>query len=338
MATLKDIAREARTSVAVVSKVLNNSKTTATVRKDVEERIIAVARRLGYRPNLLARGLLKGETYTIGVVLTYPSAAFLSSFMASQIISGIWDKLRRTGYSIFLKAPKTKKAGFFPPIDDLNGRVDGVIAIGPVRRDDKEIAKWNKIDIPIVLIGTHPKFKGNRVDYDNEGGAYLATRYLLDKGHKRIALIGIGLETSFMEDRFNGYKRALVEEGIEVREELIKLGSWSERFGYTAAKALLSLKDPPTAIFISIGDHIRGVCEAVREKGLKPPQDVDLFSFNRFQGDFTFDIPLVSLNTSSYKMGLLGAATLLMVMAGKSKMPVKRLLQIKEIINIEGRR
>ncbi|MEM0010602.1 MAG: LacI family DNA-binding transcriptional regulator, partial [Candidatus Bathyarchaeia archaeon] len=106
MVTLKDIAREAGTSVTIVSKVLNKSKTTAKVGKDVRERILAVAKRLGYRPNVLARGLQKGKTYTIGVVLTYPSPAFLSSFMASQIISGIWDKVRKAGYSIFLKAPK----------------------------------------------------------------------------------------------------------------------------------------------------------------------------------------------------------------------------------------
>ncbi|MBC7327895.1 LacI family DNA-binding transcriptional regulator [bacterium] len=226
MATLKDIAREVGTSVAVVSKVLNNSKTTATVTEEMRKRILATAKKLGYRPNVLARGLVKGKTYTIGVLLTYPSPAFLSSFMASQIISGIWDRVRKVGYSIFLKAPNAKKAGFFPPIEDLRGRVDGVIAIGPVRSDDKEVLKWNDIDIPLVMIGTHPHFKGNRVDYDNEGGAYLGTKHLLRRGHQRIGLIGIGLETSFMEDRFRGYKRALQEKGISIDDELVKLLSW----------------------------------------------------------------------------------------------------------------
>lgn len=336
MATLKDIAREAGTSVAVVSKVLNNSRTTASVREDVKERILAVAKRLGYRPNVLARGLLKGKTYTIGIVLTYPSPAFLSSFMASQIISGIWDKARRAGYSIFLKAPKARRTGFFPPIDDLRGRVDGVIAIGPVRGDDKEVLKWNDIDIPLVLIGTHPQFKGNRVDYDNEGGAYIATRYLLNKGHRRIALVGIGLETSFMKNRFDGYKRALSERGIGVDESLVKLGNWSESFGYSSTKQLLSLREPPTAIFIAISEHIRGVCEAVRESGLKVPEEIELLSFDRMGSGFVFDIPLLSLNTSLYKMGLLGARMLLRVIEGKVKTPMVRRLPVGRIIQTAG--
>ncbi|MGB9878146.1 MAG: LacI family DNA-binding transcriptional regulator, partial [bacterium] len=126
MATLKEIAKEAGTSVAVVSKVLNNSRTTAIVRPDIKKRILLVAKKLGYQPNILARVLVKGKTYTIGVVCTCPSPAFLSSFMASQIISGIWDKAR--------------KSGFFPSIEDLKGRVDGVIALGhqeELWRDEK---------------------------------------------------------------------------------------------------------------------------------------------------------------------------------------------------------
>jgi DNA-binding LacI/PurR family transcriptional regulator len=336
MATLKDIAKEAGTSVAVVSKVLNKSRTTATVRPEIKKRILEVAKKLGYQPNILARGLVKGKTYTIGVLFTYPSPAFLSSYMASQIISGIWDKARRAGYSLFLKAPKARKSGFFPPIEDLKGRVDGVIALGPVREDDKEVLKWNEIDIPLVLVGTHPHFKGNRVDYDNERGGYLATRYLLQKGHKRIAIVGISLETSFMADRFNGYKRALWEKGLEVDEELVKLKSWSERDGYIAGRELLELREPPTAIFISIGEHIRGVCEAVREKGLRVPQDLELLCFDRLSENLLPGMPLLSLDTYQYKLGLIGMRTLLSIIEGKVKKPQEIKIPIRKVVRLMG--
>ena len=336
MATLKDIAKEAGTSVAVVSKVLNKSRTTATVRPEIKKRILEVAKKLGYQPNILARGLVKGKTYTIGVLFTYPSPAFLSSYMASQIISGIWDKARRAGYSLFLKAPKARKSGFFPPIEDLKGRVDGVIALGPVREDDKEVLKWNEIDIPLVLVGTHPHFKGNRVDYDNERGGYLATRYLLQKGHKRIAIVGISLETSFMADRFNGYKRALLEKGLDVDEELVKLKSWSERDGYIAGRELLELREPPTAIFISIGEHIRGVCEAVREKGLRVPQDLELLCFDRLSENLLPGMPLLSLDTYQYKLGLIGMRTLLSIIEGKVKKPQEIKIPIRKVVRLMG--
>lgn len=336
MATLKEISKEAGTSVAVVSKVLNKSKTTATVRPEIKKKILEVAKRFGYHPNILARGLVKGKTYTIGVLFTYPSPAFLSSFMASQIISGIWDKARRAGYSLFLKAPKARKSGFFPPIEDLKGRVDGVIALGPVREDDKEVLKWNEIDIPLVLVGTHPHFKGNRVDYDNERGGYLATRYLLQKGHKRIAIVGISLETSFMADRFNGYKRALWEKGLEVDEELVKLKSWSERDGYIAGRELLELREPPTAIFISIGEHIRGVCEAVREKGLRVPKDLELLCFDRLSENLLPGMPLLSLDTYQYKLGLIGMRTLLSIIEGKVREPQEIKIPIGKVVRLMG--
>ncbi|MBC7330588.1 LacI family DNA-binding transcriptional regulator [bacterium] len=336
MATLKDIAREAGTSIAVVSKVLNKSRTTATVRPEIKERILEVAKNLGYQPNILARGLVKGKTYTIGVLFTYPSPAFLSSYMASQVISGIWDKARRAGYSLFLKAPKAGKAGFFPPIEDLKGRVDGVIALGPVREDDKEVLKWNEIDIPLVLVGTHPRFKGNRVDYDNEKGGYLGTRFLLQKGHKRIAIVGISLETSFMADRFNGYKRALLEKGLEVDEELVKLKSWSERDGYIAGRELLELREPPTAIFISIGEHIRGVCEAVREKGLSVPKDLELLCFDMLSEDLLPGMPLLSLDTNLYKLGLAGTGALLAIIGRKARQTLEIKIPIRKIVKVKG--
>jgi DNA-binding LacI/PurR family transcriptional regulator len=256
--------------------------------------------------------------------------------MASQIISGIWDKARRAGYSLFLKAPKARKSGFFPPIEDSKGRVDGVIALGPVREDDKEVLKWNEIDIPLVLVGTHPHFKGNRVDYDNERGGYLATRYLLQKGHKRIAIVGISLETSFMADRFNGYKRALLEKGLDVDEELVKLKSWSERDGYIAGRELLELREPPTAIFISIGEHIRGVCEAVREKGLRVPQDLELLCFDRLSENLLPGMHLLSLDTNHYKLGLTGMRALLGIFVGKASEPVEMRIPIRKIVKVKG--
>lgn len=334
MITLKDIAKRAGTSVAVVSKVLNGSKTTAAVREDIRERVLALAKRLGYHPHPIAQGLAKGRTFTIGIVFTYPPLAYLSNFMVSQVIYGIWDKARKMGYNIFLKAPKAQKAGFFPPIADLKGRVDGVIAMGPVRIDDREIEKWNDIDIPLVLLGTHPNYKGSKVDYDNEGGAFLATNYLLNKGHKRIAIIGVGLHYPFMQDRFNGYNKALKRKGLEVSTELVKLVGWRGREGYRACKELLALSSPPTAIFICVGEHIRGVYEAIKESGFRVPQDVELISFDRLPEDFLLGIPLLSLNTFPYTVGLRGTQLLLNIIEGKVHPPKSVRVSLQTIVSV----
>ncbi len=335
MATLKEIARIVGTSVPVVSKVLNNSKTTVRVQPKVRERIIQVARELGYRPHPLARGLAKGKTYVIGVLFTYPSPAYLSSLLSAQILAGIWDKARKEGYSLFLNASRRDKMGFFPPIEEVLGRVDGVIALGPVRMDDKEVEKWKALNIPIVMIGYHPKFKGVIVDYDNEGGAYLATKYLIERGHKRIGLIGIGLETSFMWERYKGYERALKEAGIGVEEDLIvKMEGFGEREGYRGALRLLNLKEPPSAIFVAVGEHIRGVCQAVREKEMERREKVVVMNFDKLPGDFSAGVPSLALNTSLYKLGLWAGGLLFKMMEGKEKRTIEKRLPIRRVIQI----
>ncbi|MEM2959950.1 MAG: LacI family DNA-binding transcriptional regulator [Candidatus Jordarchaeaceae archaeon] len=335
MATLRDIARRTGTSVAVVSKVLNGSKTSAEVRVEVRDRILSIAKKLGYQPNPLAQGLAKGKTFTIGIVFTHPPLASMGNFMVSQVISGIWDKARKAGYNIFIIAPEAKKAGFFPQIDDLKGRVDGVIAMGPVRNDDKEVEKWNDFDLPLVLLGTHPSFNGNVVDYDNENGAYIATVSLIKRGHKRIAIVGIGLNYQFMVDRINGYKKALLERKIDIAPELIKLVGWRGKDGYKAGKELLSLPNPPTAFFICVGEHIRGIYQAVRESEKRVPDDIELLSFDKLPEDFFLDIPVNSLDTFPYKIGIQGTGLLLDIIEGKATTPVRIKVPIRKVISWE---
>jgi DNA-binding LacI/PurR family transcriptional regulator len=139
-----------------------------------------------------------------------------------------------------------------------------------------------------------------------------------------------------MADRFNGYKRALLEKGLEVDEELVKFKSWSERDGYIAGRELLELREPPTAIFISIGEHIRGVCEAVREKGLRVPQDLELLCFDRLSENLLPGMHLLSLDTNHYKLGLTGMRALLGIFVGKASEPVEMRIPIRKIVKVKG--
>ncbi|MBC7327896.1 substrate-binding domain-containing protein [bacterium] len=110
--------------------------------------------------------------------------------------------------------------------------------------------------------------------------------------------------------------------------------SWRERDGYLSAMELLSLKEPPTAIFITIGEHIRGVCEAVREKGLRVPEDLELLSFDKLPEDWLFGFPLFSLNTSLYKLGLLAARRLLWTIDGRRVSSSEKRLFVGKVIQI----
>lgn len=332
MATLKDIAKKVGVSVAVVSKVLNNSRTNVRVGESLRQRILKVAQELGYRPHQLARALATGRTYSIGIVFSYPPHIFLRDLSASQIVAAVWDKVNRAGYSILLKSAKVKKLGFFPSIDDLKGKVDGVIAIGPVREDDTEVEKWNNISIPVVLIGKHPQFTGSIVDVDNEKGGYMATKYLLNLGHRRIGLISISLEPSYVRERYEGYKRALEEKGIQPEKELIQITEIGDEGGYRAMKRLLSLPEPPTAVFVSVGVCARGALEAIKEEGLNVPKDISFIAFDRFMENFPKELSITTIDWSFYKLGLLSVSVLLQLLQGSLTTPVEKRLPVKLVI------
>lgn len=332
MATLKDVAEKVGVSVAVVSKVLNNSRTNVRVGEALRQKILQTAKELGYHPHHSARALAKGRTFSIGIVFSYPPHLFLRDPSASQIVAAVWDKVNRAGYSIFLKAAKGKKLGFFPPIDDLQGKVDGVIAIGPVREDDMEVEKWNELKMPIVLVGSHPQFKGSIVDVDNEKGGYSATKYLLNLGHRRIGLITIPLESSYVRERYDGYIRALRERGIEPRNEWIQVTDIGDKGGYRAMRKLLSLSQRPTAVFVSVGVCARGAFEAIREEGLDVPGDISFIAFDRFIENFPREMTITTVDWSFYKLGLLSVSLLLRLLQGQLEPPSEKRLPVKLVV------
>jgi len=332
MARLKDIAEKAGVSIAVASKVLNNSRTNVRVGEELRRKIIKIAKELGYHPHPLARGLAKGKTYCVGIVFSYPPHLFLRDPSASQIVAAVWDKLSRSGYNILLKSGKGKHLGFFPSIDDLKGRVDGIIAIGPVRADDEEVEKWNDIEVPLILVGNHPKFSGSSVDVDNERGGYLATKYLLSLGHRRIGLITISPQQSFVRERYLGYLKALKEYGIEPGSEWIKVAEIGDEGGYEAMMGLLSVAEPPTAVFVSAGVCARGALEAIKAAGLEVPKDISFVAFDRFMENFPREISITTVEWSFYKLGLLSASVLLGFLKGKIKEPVNKRLPVRLVI------
>ncbi|MGB9607389.1 MAG: LacI family DNA-binding transcriptional regulator [bacterium] len=329
---LKDIARQAGVSVAVASKVLNDSRTNVRVGEELRRKILKIAKQMGYRPNPLARALAKGKTYSVGIVFSYPPHLFLRDPSASQIVAGVWDKVSKAGYNIFLKSNKGKKLGYFPSIEDLKGRVDGVIAIGPVRADDEEVAKWNEFEIPVILIGNHPGFKGSTVDVDNEKGGYLATKHLLSLGHRRIGLITISPQQSFVRERYFGFIRALKEAGIEAKKDWIEIAEIGDEGGYEAMMRLLSSTEPPSAVFVSAGVCARGALQAIRAVGLDVPKDISFVAFDRFMENFPQELSITTVEWSFYKLGLLSASVLLRLMQGTLKGPVRRRLSVKLVI------
>ncbi|MGH2347307.1 MAG: LacI family DNA-binding transcriptional regulator [Chloroflexota bacterium] len=285
--THRDVARLAGVSTAVVSYVINDGPraTAATTRRRVLDAIEA----LSYHPSASARGLRLQETRTIGFISFdhYPHDAFLAPWNAAILTALAEALLAHRHYIIpYPQGVGEDLAG----LDELlrGGRVDGVVVRlaqePPIT--DTLLEAIARAGIPAVCIerAGAEHFGFSSVTYDDEGAAYAATMYLIKQGHSRIAHIQGDLRQVAARDRFLGYRRALTEAGLAVDGELLQGGSWMPADAAGGMHRLLTLSDPPSAVFMASDYLALSVIEVLREQGRRIPDDMAVIGFD--------DVPL----------------------------------------------
>ncbi|MGE5458721.1 MAG: LacI family DNA-binding transcriptional regulator, partial [Methanococcaceae archaeon] len=265
--TIKQIAEKAKVSIATVSRALNGD---AKVKPDTRELILALAHQMEYKPNILARNFAKRKTSTIGIVLPEAVDEFFT-----EIIRGI-DEIAYAGGYITLVAGTHSERSMSESVINFMGRgvVDGLIIMSPSLNESlKEIL--NKSDTPVVLInGKNDIEKYDSVGIDNYHGAYSIIDYLIKTmGHKKIAHISGPLLNNDAIERKNGYMQALLDNGLEIREDMIVSGDFSIKHGEYACRRLLSLLEKPDVIFAGNDMMAIGCYKAVESFGLKIPDD-----------------------------------------------------------------
>ena len=280
MATIKEVAKHARVSVATVSRVVNNS---GYVSADLRERVEQAMYTLNYKPSALARSLRRQETHTIGVLvpeLTQPFFGTLVFAMEKTLFEGDYRTLMCSS-----EENAVKEAAYIDIL--LRQRVDGVIFV-PTGQAGDGMGRLLQADIPVVLIDRDlPGHPISRVLSDNFGGAYLGAKHLLELGHRRIGLIGGPVYSQSTIDRTNGAQQALRDFGIEPDPALLIIESLPEvELGYRSAIKLMHMPDAPTAIFAETDVIAVGVLHAAAQLGLKVPDDLSVMGFD--------DIPLAS--------------------------------------------
>lgn len=281
---INDVAKLAEVSKSTVSKVFSNDERISQTTKD---KVLEVARRLDYRPSLVPGALKTGKTKAVGLILPNVMNPFFPG-----IIKGVEDVAVENGYMVvFCNSDERieKEALYFQMFEDR--WVDGIIISGVTgkSREEKEyIRNLHKKGIPAVLIDREiENYFTNIVMIDNEGAALKATKYCLDLGHKRIGFISAPLDIKIFTDRFKGYRKALKENEIEFDRNLVIESDQTTQGGREATKQLLSLNDPPTAIF-AVNDLMAiGALREIRERDLKVPEDISVVGFD--------NIPLASL-------------------------------------------
>jgi LacI family transcriptional regulator len=318
--TIRDVARLSNVSVGTVSKALNNS---GSLRQETRDRVIAVAKELGFRPNDLAQSLHRGKTFTVGLISNDSFGRF-----TMPIMEGLEECLADSRTAVFMANATDDPEREARHVEQLLGkRVDGIVVTAR-RADKREPLKIPARDMPMIYVFS-------RIDDpdtycllpDDEGGAALATEHLIGLGRRRIAHVTGPERFEAVQLRRDGYRKALAAAGIGEVDGFYLPGVWSEGWGREAVAQLFKgRRAPPDAIFCGNDQIARGAADALRERGTTVPDSVSIVGFDNWEvmADATRP-PLTSVDMNLRHLGRQAGLSMLDMIAGKHLHGVHRL-------------
>ncbi|WP_068311927.1 LacI family DNA-binding transcriptional regulator [Polycladidibacter hongkongensis] len=272
-ANLKELSAHLSLSQTTVSRALNGYK---DVSEKTRERVIAAAEELGYRPNFSARRLATGKAKVIGIA--FPSDhSLLVDPNFWEFLAGLSEKASQSDCDIMISATEGSVEDAYKRFA-MRGSVD-LVVLSNVYLSEDRIGQLKQLGMPFVVHGTAPsRYNYAYLDIDNFNVFYEPAKLLLQFGHKRIAIINGERGRSFAVDRERGWRQALEEAELTAPEEYIHRGEMSEDVGYEAAKRLLALPNPPTAILCSHVFSAKGAYRACRRAGLQVGKDISIIA------------------------------------------------------------
>lgn len=275
MVTIRDVAEKAETSIATVSRVLNNL---GGYSEDTKLKVLRVAEEIGYESNAVARSLIVKKTNTIGVV--FPN---ISSMITYEFLNGIEDVASKNDYSVIVSYTYSQPDRMMKALKTLyEKRVDGIIFTSDNVKSEY-LAYLEKIDIPVVFLSTESE--GSNIPYvkvNDFKAAFDATHYLIDNGHHKIGMIsGNPLDPIAGLPRLNGYKRALKESGIPINEHFIRYGNdFNFSDGKKGMEELLNTSSDITAVFAASDAMASGALTTALSSGLSVPEDISIMGYD----------------------------------------------------------
>ncbi|MGH9396705.1 MAG: LacI family DNA-binding transcriptional regulator [Terriglobia bacterium] len=304
-----DVAKEASVSVYTVSAVINRS---ARVSDTLQQRVEAAIHKLQYRPNLLARGLARRQTHTIGVIVPDIANPFFP-----LVVRGAEDTAQKGGYSILLcnsDNQEEKEESYLELL--LSKQVDGILLTKAPGRFPRGLRRMlSKSNVPIVLImRTLDGFKADAAVTDDLKGAYEAVSHLARIGYRRIGFVAGPLNVSNGAARFQGYRKALKEYGLSYDPKLMAEGDYRVDSGYSAGLAILPRR--PDAVFVANYLMTVGFMQAADEMGMECPEDFGLVSFDDYPWLRCFRPRLTTIDLPKYELGVAAAKRLLLRFTG----------------------
>jgi LacI family transcriptional regulator len=319
---LKDIAEDLGVSLVTVSKVLREKPGVGEITR---KRVLKRVRELNYRPNMLARSLASGKSYTIGLIVP----DLVHTFFA-ELAKGVSAGLRKESYQLILASAEEEPELERQEIEHLLARGVDALLIASCQNNAGSFKSLLKAKIPYVLIDRYlPKLNGNFVGTDDIAAGRVATEHLIHLGRKRIAHIG-GEQISTSVGRLNGYKEALAANKLPFRRELVAIRSRLEEAGVEigshAMSDLLKLKKIPDAVFCYNDLTAVGAIRCLRANRLRVPEDVAVIGCGNLRLSEYLEVPLSTIDQSTQQQGEVAAGLALTLIDRKSKSKGKHLL------------
>ncbi|RDY67683.1 LacI family transcriptional regulator [Halobacillus trueperi] len=306
MVSIKDVAKKAQVSTATVSHVINETRFVAD---ETKQKVYLAMKDLNYQPNRIARSLRSRKSNTIGLLVPLV-AEDTSNFFFMSIANGIEKVLKENGYNLILSNSDEDEGTEKDQIRVFNTQlIDGLI-IAPVNGKDSAYKQELTGDYPVVYIDRHPSgIEGDMVLVDNLRGSYEAVAALLNKGYERIGFITGTLGITTSDERLNGYKQALEEKGLPVRNEFIKEGPATFEQGYQLAKELHEAG--VSALFIANNVMTMGAVSYLKEHQVQIPEEIGIIGYDDYDWMKITSPPLSVVRQPAFEIGKVAVEQLL---------------------------
>jgi len=314
--TSQDVANLAGVSRTTVSFVLNDVKG-YNISPETRQKVIEAVERLSYVPNATAQALASRRAKAIGLVMSRSPHHIATDTFLPQIIGGLMEVVKDNKLRLLIEYVEAEHQDRAYLELARSKHIDGMILLTP-RLDDAGLKKLEQMDVPTVLMGTIEGSNLYSVDVDNELAAEMAVQYLLDLGHTQIACITNAPATyTAAPDRVSGYKKALLQAGITPNDSLIRYADFTPESGYAVMKSLLDSGRKFTAVFVASDNVAMGVKAALRERGVRIPEDISLVGFDDIPWAQYADPPLTTVHLQAQELARRACLVLMDLLKGE---------------------
>ena len=296
---LKDIAEELGISIPSVSRALNNKP---DIGEHTKKKVFELAEKLHYQRNQFALNFKNQESFIIGVIIPQIVHHFFSN-----VISGIINEAEKMGYGVMLYQSNESYESELKGVDTFQkSMIDGlIISLADNTFNVDHLENLQEHKVPVVMVDkVNSSMVSSKIICDDYKGAYYATEHLISLGKKRIAHITGSLEPHTTKERFKGFESAIRDYKLTFYPNLIKKCNLvSREEGYITTLSLFAENEIPDAIFCATDPTAIGAIKAIKEKGLRIPEDIAVIGFSDWKMSSIVDPPLSSVSQPDFEMG-----------------------------------